>query len=98
MLPLLESDLYDIFVSCIQGTLHDTPVSFRADHYAVAVVCVSNGYPAAYKKGAKITGKQNLNTTIKFSHFFWDENDMDYCKNLNILVLEDYFFLEFQSI
>ena len=54
LLPLLETDLYDVMMQCVTGSL--TEVTFSADRVAVAVVAVSNGYPGSYKKGLPITG------------------------------------------
>ena len=50
VLPLLESDLLTIMLSCTNGTLAETEVKF-ADKHACCVITASEGYPEAYKKG-----------------------------------------------
>ena len=54
ILPLLDSDLADIFVACIDGTLPDVDISWR-EKYAVTVVMASEGYPGDYATGVEIT-------------------------------------------
>ena len=50
VLPLLESDLLTVMLSCTNGTLAETEVKF-ADKHACCVITASEGYPEAYKKG-----------------------------------------------
>ena len=57
VLPLLKSDLYTLLWGCISGDLASVQLEYHSDLSAVAVVCVSKGYPASYKKGLHITGK-----------------------------------------
>ncbi len=62
LLPLLQSDLYDIMQSCVNGNLPNTRVYF-SEARCVAVVLTSQGYPGSYKKGMKITGEsQNVSS------------------------------------
>ena len=56
LLPLLTSDLYDIMMSCTNGTLHTQEVLFDTNKSAVAVVAASGGYPNSYPKGLPISG------------------------------------------
>ncbi|KAK2163552.1 hypothetical protein LSH36_77g01068 [Paralvinella palmiformis] len=56
LLPMMESDLYDIICACINGQLHTVTPKFYDNKYAVAVVLVANGYPNKYKKGIEIKG------------------------------------------
>jgi formyltetrahydrofolate-dependent phosphoribosylglycinamide formyltransferase len=56
LLPLLETDLYEIFVACCTGTLHQIDVRVKPHVSAATVVCAAKGYPQAYPKGMKITG------------------------------------------
>ena len=53
VLPLLKSDLFDIFRAVENETLADTPVEF-ADASACCVMLASGGYPEAYEKGKVI--------------------------------------------
>jgi phosphoribosylamine--glycine ligase/phosphoribosylformylglycinamidine cyclo-ligase len=53
LLPLLTSDLFSIFVACVQGRLDCVPVDFHSGSCA-GVVCASEGYPGLYPKGRVI--------------------------------------------
>lgn len=55
VLPLLDGDLAEIMLACIDGKLKDTKVSWK-DEAAVCVVMAAGGYPASYQKGDVITG------------------------------------------
>ena len=55
VLPLLESDLAEVMLACIDGKLGDIRVAWK-DEAAVCVVMAAGGYPKAYKKGDVITG------------------------------------------
>ncbi len=60
LLPLLENDLVDIFLACIEGRLDAIDVRWKPAH-AVCVVKASGGYPGAYEKGKAITGIEKAN-------------------------------------
>lgn len=55
LLPLLESDLVDICLDCIDGTLNPDEIAWYAGSCA-AVVAASEGYPDQYTTGTAITG------------------------------------------
>ncbi|MFH4979879.1 hypothetical protein AB6A40_006588 [Gnathostoma spinigerum] len=55
LMRLLDSDLYDILMSCCNGTLAETSIKWRND-YAFGLVLVADGYPLAYDKGDIISG------------------------------------------
>ncbi len=55
VLPRLESDLLEIFLAAVNGTLADADIRW-SDEAAVCVVLASEGYPASYPKGRVITG------------------------------------------
>ena len=55
VLPLLESDLVDIMLACIDGTLDTMKINWSNDS-VVCVVLTSGGYPQSYKKGFEIDG------------------------------------------
>ena len=55
VLPLLDSDLYEIMLACCTGTLGEMAIQWK-DASAVTVVGASQGYPGSYKKGFAITG------------------------------------------
>ena len=54
-LPLLETDLLEIFTACCVGNLHNLPVRW-SDKTAVCVVLASAGYPADPMTGYPILG------------------------------------------
>lgn len=55
ILPLLDSDLVEIFLSIIEGELELSDVRWR-EGAAACVVLASGGYPGPYEKNKKITG------------------------------------------
>ena len=58
ILPLLRSDLLEIFAACTQGTLNETPIRWSEDT-AVCVVLAAGGYPGKLQTGYPITGLDN---------------------------------------
>jgi phosphoribosylamine--glycine ligase len=65
VLPRLQSDLLDLFDGVACGSL-DTKTCAIAPATAVAVVCVSGGYPGTYGKGYPVTGLQDVKGSIVF--------------------------------
>lgn len=59
VLPLLDSDIYDIFSAVASGTDPVKPLEWSSD-VTVGVVLASEGYPGAYSKGAEIKGLENV--------------------------------------
>ena len=55
LLPLLETDLAEIMLACIDGRLADLTIRWKSG-YCVALVVTSGGYPGVYEKGKRITG------------------------------------------
>ena len=58
VLPLLDSDLAEIMLACINGTLANCNIKW-SDKAAVCVVMSAGGYPAKYRKGDEILGLEN---------------------------------------
>uniref|UniRef100_A0A8D3DS62 ATP-grasp domain-containing protein n=1 Tax=Scophthalmus maximus TaxID=52904 RepID=A0A8D3DS62_SCOMX len=56
LLPLLKSDLYEVILSTMNGTLSSSAPVWHQNSSAVTVVMASPGYPGSYKKGVEITG------------------------------------------
>lgn len=54
ILPLLESDLVEILVACVEGRLNEVTPQWRKGA-AVTVVMASAGYPLDYETGIQIT-------------------------------------------
>src|SRR4051812_19613636 len=50
LLPLLESDLAEIFLACTKGRLADIDLTVSKKS-AATVVVAAGGYPNSYKKG-----------------------------------------------
>ena len=63
LLPSLKTDLSDIIVRCLDGTLGEIELEFE-DGYFVDVVMVSGGYPKAYKKGYQIEGLESTEALV----------------------------------
>jgi len=61
VLPLLESDILEIFLACAEGHLHEITHAIRwKDAAAVCVVLASQGYPGSYPKRLPIAGLEAI--------------------------------------
>lgn len=60
LLPLLNSDLFEICLSCVNKTLKPSLVTWKTGACAT-VVMASGGYPDSYPKGKVITGIEDAN-------------------------------------
>jgi phosphoribosylamine--glycine ligase len=56
ILPLLDEDLAELAMACIEGRLHEHALTPVTDRAALCVVAAAEGYPGAYGKGMPITG------------------------------------------
>jgi len=56
VLPLLETDLYEVMCACCDGKLDTIDVRFKENVSAATVVCAAKGYPEKYPKGMIIQG------------------------------------------
>lgn len=56
LLPLLDTDLYQIMKACCKGELHNQIINWKQNMYAVGVIMASRGYPETSTKGCVITG------------------------------------------
>lgn len=65
VLSLLETDLLDILIACVDGTLDQVSVRFRSAS-SCCLVLASGGYPVSYEKGKKITGLENVKDAVVF--------------------------------
>jgi phosphoribosylamine--glycine ligase len=54
-LALLESDLLEIFIACMEGRLSEVELNF-ASRAAMTVVMASGGYPGSFEKGKPLSG------------------------------------------
>ena len=57
ILPLLETDLYDVMLACCLGNLSQIDLKWKKSVSAVGVIMASAGYPETSTKGCEITGK-----------------------------------------
>mmetsp|Transcript_17441 Transcript_17441/g.49753 ORF Transcript_17441/g.49753 Transcript_17441/m.49753 type:complete len:657 (+) Transcript_17441:45-2015(+) len=59
LLPLLDSDLFEVALACAKGQLKSRMPQINWKSGAAAtVVCTANGYPGSYAKGIPIRGVQ----------------------------------------
>lgn len=54
LMPLLDTDLVDIMLACIEGRLRDISITWKP-LTSVGVVLASGGYPGDYAKGKRIS-------------------------------------------
>ncbi|MBN1122640.1 MAG: phosphoribosylamine--glycine ligase [Anaerolineae bacterium] len=59
ILPLLETDLYEVLLACVEGRLSEVDIRWKPGACA-SVVLASPGYPGSYPKGLPITGLDSL--------------------------------------
>lgn len=64
VLPLLETDLFEIMQAVAEERLADVDVRFR-DGHACCVILASSGYPKKYETGFEITMPKNLKHDAK---------------------------------
>jgi len=55
VMPLLENDLLEVALACVEGRLHEVDLRFRPGA-AANIVLASAGYPGRYAKGLPIDG------------------------------------------
>ena len=60
VLPMLESDLFEICMSCCNGTLDKIDMKTENHGAAVCIILASGGYPGDFQKGFKIKGLDSL--------------------------------------
>lgn len=67
ILPSLKTDLSELVLACLDGTLSDLELEFN-EGYFVDVVMVSGGYPKSYKKGFPIHGLDQVDESTTVFH------------------------------
>lgn len=65
VLPRLKSDLLEIFLAAVNGTLDKVEIEWSHEA-AVCVVLASGGYPASYPKGLPISGLDAAGDALVF--------------------------------
>ena len=63
VLPLRESDIYDIFSAVADGREPSAPLCW-SDDVTIGVVLASEGYPGKYAKGSPIKGLDKVDATV----------------------------------
>lgn len=74
VLPRLKSDLLDIFLAAVNGTLDQIDIEW-SEEAAVCVVLASGGYPASYPKGLPIQGLDKVPSEALVFHAGTAKND-----------------------
>ncbi|KYQ99857.1 phosphoribosylamine-glycine ligase [Tieghemostelium lacteum] len=69
ILPLLESDLYEVVCACVEGRLDSIPTLKWRQEYCVTIVAASKGYPDVYPKGLPIKGIEECNSVSGITVF-----------------------------
>ena len=59
ILPKLDSDLLDIFLTCCDGNLKESKISWN-NKKSLSIVLCSNGYPDEYKKNILINNLEKI--------------------------------------
>lgn len=75
VLPLLDADLIEIMLACIESRLHEVEVKWF-DAACAGVVAASPGYPGSYRRGLPITGLDDDSRYVVF-HAGTAHNDAD---------------------
>lgn len=61
LIPLLESDLFEIFYHCASGNLKNYEIKWK-NQYTLCVIMASKGYPESYQSGYPITNLDDCET------------------------------------
>ena len=80
VLSLLDSDLMDILLACVNGTLDQVDIRWK-DAAGCVLVLASGGYPLDYKKGYPISGLEEAGKTSVVFHAGTKLEDGQYLTN-----------------
>lgn len=86
VIPRIDSDLLNIFMSCAEKGLDKVTVNISS-HHTATVVLASGGYPAAYKKNLLVTGLEQVSDTLVFHSGTREENGSYYTNGGRVLAL-----------
>ena len=67
ILPLLKTDLAEVMLASIQGSLGGLSVEWRQEA-SVGVVMASGGYPGGYERGLPISGLEDVDADVLVFH------------------------------
>ena len=59
LIPLLDSDLFEVFYHCASGNLKNYEIKWK-NQYSLCVIVASEGYPENYQSGYPISNLDNL--------------------------------------
>lgn len=77
-LPLLKSDLVDVMMAVVDGTLDQLEVDW-SDESCIGVVMASGGYPGSYNVGYPITGLDRVDSDILVFHAGTEADGANIC-------------------
>lgn len=90
VLPLLETDLYEVMIACCDGNLSSVDVRFKENLSAATVVCAAQGYPQSYPKGMKISGLTEAkikNVKVFHAGTYLDDSGTTRCSGGRVLAV-----------
>jgi formyltetrahydrofolate-dependent phosphoribosylglycinamide formyltransferase len=91
VLPLLETDLYEVVTACCTASLDTVDVRFKEGITAATVVCAAKGYPEKYPTGMEIAGldaeKRLENVKIYHAGTQLDNNSVTRCTGGRVLAV-----------
>ncbi|KAG9511045.1 Trifunctional purine biosynthetic protein adenosine-3 [Fragariocoptes setiger] len=68
ILPLLETDLFQILLACVSGRLNTIEIKWKLDVFTCGIVIADAGYPeTSITKGQLIEGLERANTADEYS-------------------------------
>jgi phosphoribosylamine--glycine ligase/phosphoribosylformylglycinamidine cyclo-ligase len=67
VLSLLDTDLLEVLLACVNGCLDSVSVKWRSG-FSVCVIAASGGYPGDYQKGKVITGLDKCESNVTVFH------------------------------
>ena len=94
ILPLLKTDLFEIFQAIIDEKLDQIEIKWEKNKSAVSVVMASEGYPESYEKGKEITGISEIEKKWLLVFHAWSKKQKDWKlvtnggRNLNIVSVQ----------
>lgn len=89
VMPLIKSDLLDLFIGVTTETLDRKKLEID-ERTAVTVMMVSGGYPGAYEKGKEILGLDEVTDSILFHAGTKNENNRVLTNGGRVLAVTSY--------
>lgn len=94
LLPLLDSDLYEVMLACCQQRLSEIDLKWKKNVSAVGVVMASKGYPETSTKGCEISNLETKSSDHLIFHSGTTNNNLIYATNggrvlINVVLSSD---------